>query len=172
MDFKVEVQRDSGKGVNRIKVSDAEGFLCGDTGELSSADEDLSCTLKNLYFAIERIADLEAENAKLREQGKAAWQPKICGTTTWEFRFVEALRVLCGNAEPPAALVQEWLSGDGDELQGWVVSNCIFSWAMGASIIDAATTLANEPEEGAGHVLARPQPAAMESNEADKAGGE
>lgn len=86
------------------------------------------------------------------------WKPNSEGPTGWEFRFVEALRNLCGGAEPPDRLVKGWLTHENDELQGWVVSNCTFHWAMGATVIDAAMALADEPEEGAGHGLKRPQP--------------
>ncbi|BES72213.1 hypothetical protein RE428_32310 [Marinobacter nanhaiticus D15-8W] len=58
-EFEVKVWRDDGEGRNRIQVFGADGFHCGDTGEPNSKDEELSCTLKNLYYAIERIADLE-----------------------------------------------------------------------------------------------------------------
>ncbi len=88
------------------------------------------------------------------------WKPNSEGPTGWEFRFVEALRNLCGGAEPPDRLVKGWLTHENDELQGWVVSNCTFHWAMGATVIDAAMALADEPEEGAGHDLKRPQPPA------------
>lgn len=86
------------------------------------------------------------------------WKPNSEGPTGWEFRFVEALRNLCGGEEPPDRLVKGWLTHENDELQGWVVSNCTFHWAMGATVIDAAMALADGPEEGAGHDLTPPQP--------------
>jgi hypothetical protein len=74
------------------------------------------------------------------------------GSTSWEFRFSEALRVLCGGVKPPDEFLKSWLNDqDSIELQEWVVNNCVLHWAMGITTIEAAMALADQPDEGGIH---------------------
>lgn len=80
--------------------------------------------------------------------------------TDWTFRFTEALAVLCGGAKPPAKIVGEWLSHESDALQDWAVSHAALHWSMGITVIEAAMTLASEPDEGGEHEGDMPNPPA------------
>jgi len=96
-------------------------------------------------------------------QQSGEWAPNSEGPTSWEFRFVEALRVLCGGVEPPDSVVKNWLHDqDSVELQEWAVSHTAFHWAMGITTIEAAMSLAGEPDEGGNHEAERPNPPKQE----------
>lgn len=73
--------------------------------------------------------------------------------TTWNERFAAALALLCGGKQPPAQSIVDHfdMSMDSFELQAWAVNNAALPWAQGVAIIDAARTLADQPEEGASH---------------------
>lgn len=86
------------------------------------------------------------------------WTPSSEGPTGWEFRFVEALRLLCGGSEPSDRLVKEWLNHGSEDLQAWVASETALHWSMGITTIEAAMSLADEPDEGGDHFGERPQP--------------
>ena len=71
---------------------------------------------------------------------------------TWSFhnRFALALSAICGKM-PPDNLVTDWLSEDGSNgLQDWVGNNLPKSieWSQCIAILDAADTIASQPEEG------------------------
>lgn len=70
--------------------------------------------------------------------------------TTWMRRFTEAMTLLCGT-EPPADQVQSWFADQDERLQSWAIDNSKLVWAQGIEVIDAASSLADAPEEGAGH---------------------
>lgn len=77
--------------------------------------------------------------------------------TTWMERFRESLAAMCGSV-PPLEFCEEWVEGiqvnGADRLQNWVFSkgNRAPKWAQAIVIIDAAQLLADQPEEGAGHL--------------------
>ncbi len=59
--------------------------------------------------------------------------------------FREALRALCGGAEPP-----DYVRGDGtpgltdremDDLQGWASSHATVRWMMGIHVVEAAESI-------------------------------
>ena len=72
--------------------------------------------------------------------------------TTAEDRFVQVITVMVGKAPPPT-LVASWLAFEDDGLQGWVIDNMqspLAEWAQGIVVLEAATLLANSPQEGGG----------------------
>lgn len=86
----------------------------------------------------------------------AGYKPVPSEGSTHQERFTDAVRILCGGAVPPQEFVTEWISNievNGEHrLQGWVLSQPgSIPWAQGIAILDAATVLANGPEEGCGH---------------------
>ena len=77
--------------------------------------------------------------------------------TTWMERFSQAIAVLCNGRVPPAALVEKWVENVEDNqltLQDWVFGEGAASlpWAQALVILDAAQILADNPEEGCGHI--------------------
>ena len=70
--------------------------------------------------------------------------------TTWIQRFREALTLLCGEA-PPEGMAEAWDAHESEALQDWALNHCPLSWAMGIVVIEAAMSLADQPEEGVGH---------------------
>lgn len=72
--------------------------------------------------------------------------------TTWEERFREALKVLCGEP-PPAGHVEAWFAPGSEslDLQHWASDKCSMPWAQGIVVIDAAEMLADNPAEGPYH---------------------
>lgn len=73
---------------------------------------------------------------------------------TWIERYRQTIALLCGGILPPLDICEAWLA-DGSEsyaLQDWVCSNMAAPWAQAIIILDAAALMANEPEEGAGHL--------------------
>lgn len=71
--------------------------------------------------------------------------------TTYEQRFIEAFTLLCGGRKPAIKMVQDWLSHESEALQDFAVSNGP-SWCQGIALIDAAHLMAENPEEGFGHL--------------------
>lgn len=71
--------------------------------------------------------------------------------TTWIQRFREALTLLCGEA-PPEGMAEAWDAHESEELQEWALNHCCLPWCMGIVVIEAAMSLADQPEEGAGHL--------------------
>lgn len=75
--------------------------------------------------------------------------------STWLQRFVDAVEWLC-RARPPLDMCIEWatnVSVDGeDRLQSWVLcQKGLPAWMQGIAVLDAATTLADQPVEGEAH---------------------
>lgn len=67
---------------------------------------------------------------------------------TYRDRFAEVLSHLT-HGKCPDWLIDEWLDGENDNLQSWVVDHQVFDdWAMGITIIEACQILAQEPQEG------------------------
>jgi hypothetical protein len=76
-------------------------------------------------------------------------------TTTWIERFQQAIALLCGGNAPPLAMCESWINdndGDHDELQGFAMEHMALPWMQGISLIDAAISLADQPEEGCDHL--------------------
>ena len=73
------------------------------------------------------------------------------------YRFQMALALLCGNHLPDERLCRQWLDGKDEkkyiELQDWAVSHSTLNWAMGIGVIEAAMTLADNPNEGGNHPM-------------------
>lgn len=87
-----------------------------------------------------------------RPKKRSGWPPFFeDAPTTWEQRFSQALQILCGGSAPPPGLVQKWIRHESDDLQEWTVSHQAFPWSMGITIIEAATGLADQPDEGGDH---------------------
>lgn len=73
--------------------------------------------------------------------------------TTYRHRFTEAVTLLCGGMEPPAAYIDVWFGGgDGANLQDFAVRHGPY-WCQGIVLLDAAAVIASDPEEGAGHEM-------------------
>lgn len=90
------------------------------------------------------------------DKPEGEWVPNSEGPTSWEFRFVEALKLMCGGAEPSEHLVKEWLRHESEDLQSWAANNTVLHWSMGITTIEAAMALADEPDEGGEHYGDRP----------------
>lgn len=71
--------------------------------------------------------------------------------TTWEQRFSDALALLCGE-RPAESMVSTWLAHENEDLQAWALNHCPLPWCMGIAVIEAAEYLADQPEEGVGHL--------------------
>lgn len=63
-------------------------------------------------------------------------------------RVQESLALLCNGQTPPRELVEQWFTHESEDLQDWAVNHAASYWATGIGIIDAATALAETPEEG------------------------
>jgi len=102
--------------------------------------------MKNEFF---RLKGVEVEVAPLREL-----KTKVEPTTKAE-RFSDALTILCGGYVPEIELVDAWFDEEDDQshikLQEWAVNHSAAGWAMGIGVIDAALTLADNPDEGVDH---------------------
>ena len=102
--------------------------------------------MKNEFF---RLRGVEVEVAPLRDL-----KTKVEPTTKAE-RFADALTILCGGYVPDIELVDAWFDEEDDDshikLQEWAVNNSAAGWAMGIGVIDAALTLADNPDEGVDH---------------------
>jgi hypothetical protein len=72
--------------------------------------------------------------------------------TTWVERFQAAMALLCDGRRPTEIMIFDWFVGDGEELQQWASENGSLGWHQGIALIDAACTIADQPEEGAGHL--------------------
>lgn len=70
--------------------------------------------------------------------------------TDWLSRFAQAIGLLCG-VPPDMALCADWANNESEELQSWVLQNSTVSWCSGIGTIDAATVMADTPEEDAKH---------------------
>lgn len=62
-------------------------------------------------------------------------------------RFSFALELIC-QAKPPAKMVDEWISGENEELQDWVGSTSCPWWLQNIGAIDAAHEAAMKPIDG------------------------
>lgn len=75
--------------------------------------------------------------------------------TTYMQRFREALSLLCDNAMPPMEMCIQWIKGEdvngADPLQEWALNHSAAQWAQGIGVIEAAMTLAGQPQEGPEH---------------------
>lgn len=60
---------------------------------------------------------------------------------TYRDHFAEVLSHLT-HGECPDWLIDEWLNGESDNLQSWVVDHKVSDWAMGITIIEACQILA------------------------------
>jgi len=76
-------------------------------------------------------------------------------------RFEEALTLLCGGKRPPEGLCARWSDEHAsiahEELQTWAINNTALRWSMGITVIEAAMTLAAEPDEGGNHIYDGPE---------------
>ena len=74
--------------------------------------------------------------------------------TTWEQRFVSVIKLFCQDRTPPDELVKGWVSNTNDDLQNWVGKNLNrkVEWAQCIEILDAASNLADTPEDGGSHL--------------------
>lgn len=68
-------------------------------------------------------------------------------------RFTGALALLCGGRRPEEALVRDWFNPELNSfrLQDWAVANMTVAWGTGIGVLDAATAMADNPEEGIDH---------------------
>lgn len=68
-------------------------------------------------------------------------------------RFTDALALLCGGRRPSEQLVRDWFNADLDSrhLQDWAVNNMSVAWGTGIGVLDAATAMADNAEEGIDH---------------------
>lgn len=74
--------------------------------------------------------------------------------TTWMERYRQTIALFCGGVVPPEDLCEAWLRDGGDDirLQDWVCCNTAVAWAQAIAILDAAHGMADNPEEGVGHL--------------------
>lgn len=79
----------------------------------------------------------------------------------WTGRFRDALKLLTGE-EPPLALARNWAIGVSDDLQDWVGNTGGPWWCQNIAIIDAATTMADQPIEGRPDAINYAKPARPE----------
>jgi hypothetical protein len=74
--------------------------------------------------------------------------------TTWMDRFRQTIAIFCGGVMPSLELCTSWIEQDDNALllQHWVMCNTTVAWAQGISILDVAHVMAENPEEGMGHL--------------------
>lgn len=67
-------------------------------------------------------------------------------------RFVDALEIMC-TERPDSGLCEQWLRNapEGDCLQDWTVDHMRANWGTGIGVLDAASAMAESPEEGMDH---------------------
>jgi len=73
--------------------------------------------------------------------------------TTYRERFKDSIALLCQGEYPSDRIIDQWFdeSNPSIELQEFCIANCPLTWSLGIAVIEAAMTLAEQPEEGKGH---------------------
>ena len=71
--------------------------------------------------------------------------------TDWLSRFAQAIGLLCGGPAPDFAMCAAWTNNESEELQQWVLENSKVAWCSGIGTIEAATIMADTPEEDLRH---------------------
>lgn len=105
---------------------------------------------------------IESLSRKLEAAPQPDTVASVGDESTYEERFRHALTILCGGTPPPEPLCNLWLTTDDVGLQDWVKYNASMEWVQGIAVIEAARTLAEQPEEGEGHQPYQPDTVAME----------
>jgi hypothetical protein len=79
-------------------------------------------------------------------------QPLVLGqphqATLFVDRMLDSLALLCNGQRPSREMVEAWFKDESEALQDWAVNHAAPYWATGIGVIDAATALAESPEEG------------------------